>query len=458
MQERVPVPDSEINRELLSPIETHPKWFFITVAVLALIVATAGGALGWMINQGLGVTGLNRPVMWGFFISNFVFWVGISHAGVMISSILRLSQAEWRRPVTRAAEVLTIFSLMTAALFPLMHAGRPWRIAYWIFPYDFARGIWPNIRSPLVWDPAAIFTYLTGATLFVLIALVPDFAVMRDRNKGVRKQIYGFLSLGFRGTPRQWRLQAIAGILLSALILPVFVSVHSIVSWDFGMAVSVASWHTTVMAPYFVIGAVHSGVSAVVTMMALLRWVFKWDKFIRPEHFDGLGRLLIVVGTGWFYFFILEFLFGLYSQETSEITLRNMLLYEWPWNFMFFTFLVTSYFIPIPMWLFRGVRRNVLLMFLTSILVNIGMWLERFLIIVPGLMRKQEFTFVWANYRPSVVEILLVVGSFAFVTMMVLLFSKVFPLIPLFDQKEGKILEATTRVGRRNVPSIVREE
>ena len=458
MQERVPVPDSEINRELLSPIETHPKWFFITVAVLALIVATAGGALGWMINQGLGVTGLNRPVMWGFFISNFVFWVGISHAGVMISSILRLSQAEWRRPVTRAAEVLTIFSLMTAALFPLMHAGRPWRIAYWIFPYDFARGIWPNIRSPLVWDPAAIFTYLTGATLFVLIALVPDFAVMRDRNKGVRKQIYGFLSLGFRGTPRQWRLQAIAGILLSALILPVFVSVHSIVSWDFGMAVSVASWHTTVMAPYFVIGAVHSGVSAVVTMMALLRWVFKWDKFIRPEHFDGLGRLLIVVGTGWFYFFILEFIFGLYSQETSEVTLRNMLLYEWPWNFMFFTFLMTSYFIPIPMWLFRGVRRNVLLMFLTSILVNIGMWLERFLIIVPGLMRKQEFTFVWANYRPSVVEILLVVGSFAFVTMMVLLFSKVFPLIPLFDQKEGKILEATTRVGRRNVPSIVREE
>jgi molybdopterin-containing oxidoreductase family membrane subunit len=242
------------------------------------------------------------------------------------------------------------------------------------------------------------------------------------------------------------------------LILPVFVSVHSIVSWDFGMAVSVASWHTTVMAPYFVIGAVHSGVSAVVTMMALLRWVFKWDKFIRPEHFDGLGRLLIVVGTGWFYFFILEFLFGLYSQETSEVTLRNMLLYEWPWNFMFIIFLVTSYFIPIPMWLFRGVRRNVLLMFLTSILVNIGMWLERFLIIVPGLMRKQEFTFVWANYRPSVVEILLVVGSFAFVTMMVLLFSKVFPLIPLFDQKEGKILEATTRVGRRNVPSIVREE
>ncbi len=189
MQERVSLPDSQINKDLLRGVETHPKWFFLIIALLALIVATAGGAFGYMINQGIGVTGLNRPVMWGFFITNFVFWIGISHAGVMISSILRLSQAEWRRPVTRAAEVLTVFALMTAALFPLLHAGRPWRVIYWIFPYDFARGIWPNIRSPLVWDPSAIFTYLTGATLFVFIALIPDMAVIRDRCTGVRKQI-----------------------------------------------------------------------------------------------------------------------------------------------------------------------------------------------------------------------------------------------------------------------------
>ena len=269
MQERVRLPDSQINKELLTGVETHPKWFFIVLTLLALMVATAAGAFGYMVNQGLGVTGLNRPVLWGFFITNFVFWVGISHAGVMISSILRLSQAEWRRPITRAAEVLTVFALMTAAIFPVMHSGRPWRTLYWTFPYDFARGIWPNIRSPLIWDPSAIFTYLTGAILFVFIALIPDMAVIRDRSTGVRKQIYGTLSLGWRGTPRQWRLQAIAGILLSALILPVFVSVHSIVSWDFGMTMSVSSWHSTIFAPYFVIGAVHSGVSAVVTMMIL---------------------------------------------------------------------------------------------------------------------------------------------------------------------------------------------
>ncbi len=447
-----------MNRELLSSVEKHPLWWFVIVGVLALIVATAGGAFGYMVNQGIGVTGLNRPVMWGFFITNFVFWVGISHAGVMISSILRLSQAEWRRPVTRAAEVLTVFSLMTAALFPLMHTGRPWRVLYWVFPYDFARGIWPNVRSPLVWDPSAIFTYLTGAVLFVFIALIPDMAVIRDRSTGIRRQIYGVLSLNWRGTPRQWRLQAIAGILLSALILPVFVSVHSIVSWDFGMAMSVASWHSTVFAPYFVIGAVHSGVSAVVTMMVLIRWAFKWENYIRPEHFDALGKLLVVVGTTWFFFFIMEFLFGLYTQEASEVSFRNLLFYEWPWNVMFIIFLITSYFIPIPMWLFRGIRRNIGLMLLSSVLVNIGMWLERFLIIVPGLARKQDFTFVWGTYRPSIIEILMVIGSFAFVFMMVLLFSKVFPLIPIFDQKEGNVLKAEKRIGRRKVPAIVREE
>ena len=232
------------------------------------------------------MTGLNRPVFWGFFITNFVFWVGISHAGVMISAILRLTGAEWRRPVTRAAEVLTIFSLLTAALMPLIHTGRPWRILYWFLPYDFSRGIWPDPRSPLVWDPAAIFTYLTGSILFVYVALIPDLAVARDRSTGWRFILYSILSLGFRGNPRQWKLQAVAGILLSALILPVFVSVHSIVSWDFAVNIGVEGWHATIFAPYFVIGAVHSGVSAVVTMMALMRWLWGWDKYIRPEHFD----------------------------------------------------------------------------------------------------------------------------------------------------------------------------
>ena len=222
MQEGRILKDAQINKELLNSVEEHPMWYWALVGFFGLVVAIAGASFAFMIWKGLGVTGLNRPVMWGFFITNLVFWVGISHAGVMLSAILRLAKAEWRRPATRAAEVLTIFALATAALMPVIHSGRPWRTLYWVFPYDFQRGIWSDIRSPLVWDPSAIFTYLTSSILFVAIALVPDLAVIRDRATGIRYKIYSILAMGWRGTPRQWRLQAIAGILLSALILPVF--------------------------------------------------------------------------------------------------------------------------------------------------------------------------------------------------------------------------------------------
>ena len=246
MQEGRSLTDREINRSLLNTIFENSLWYWGLVVALGMIVLGAMAAAGYMFNQGLGVTGLNRPVMWGFFITNFVFWIGISHAGVMLSAILRLSKAEWRRPATRAAEVLTVFSLMTAMLMPLIHAGRPWRLFYWVFPYDWARGVYPNVRSALIWDPSAVFTYLTSSILFVYVALLPDLAVLRDRSTGRRRQIYAVLCMGWRGSPRQWKLQLIAGILLSALILPVFVSVHSIVSFDFSVAMAVKSWHSTI--------------------------------------------------------------------------------------------------------------------------------------------------------------------------------------------------------------------
>ena len=243
MQEGRVLPAEQVNRDLLRSILETPKWFWPVVGILGLIVLIAAIIIGYMINRGLGITGLNRPIFWGFFITNFVFWIGISHAGVMLSAILRLAKAEWRRPATRAAEVLTIFSLMTAMIMPIIDTGRHWRILYWAFRYDFARGIWPNVRTPLIWDPSAILTYLTSSTLFVLIALIPDFSVLRDRTTGISHRIYGLLAMGWEGNARQWKLQIIAGVLLSALILPVFVSVHSIVSWDFGMAVAAKSWH-----------------------------------------------------------------------------------------------------------------------------------------------------------------------------------------------------------------------
>ena len=458
MQEGRPIADREINRSLLNTLFENPLWYWGLIAFLAVFVLGAMCAAGYMFNRGLGVTGLNRPVMWGFFITNFVFWIGISHAGVMLSAILRLSKAEWRRPATRAAEVLTVFSLMTAMLMPLIHAGRPWRVFYWVFPYDWARGVYPDVRSALIWDPSAVFTYLTSSILFVYIALVPDLAVIRDRSTGIRRMIYAVMCLGWRGTTRQWKFQVIAGILLSALILPVFVSVHSIVSFDFSMVVSVKSWHSTIFPPYFVIGAVHSGVAAVVIVLVLMRWLFGWQEYIRPEHLDALGRLLIVVATAWFFFFVMEFIFGLYSLEADEIAVKDFITEQPPWNWLFMTFVGTTYFIPVTMWLFKSVRRNPGLMIIACVSVNIGMWLERFLIIVPGLAQKQLFNFAWYTYAPSPVEVVIIMGTFALVSMLMLLAAKVFPLIPLYDIKEYEILRTEIQIGRKTVPAVIREE
>jgi molybdopterin-containing oxidoreductase family membrane subunit len=249
----------------------------------------------------------------------------------------------------------------------------------------------------------------------------------------------------------------VAGILLSALVLPVFVSVHSIVSWDFAVVIGVEGWHSTIFAPYFIIGAIHSGVSAVAMLMALGVWMWKLDKYIRPDHFDAIGRLLIVVATTWFFFFFLEWVFALYTLEGPEIVLRELQVFQWPYSMLFLIFLFTAYLIPVPMWMFKSVRRSALWMLITTILVNIGMWLERFIIIIPGLLRRQPMTFDWGSYHPSIVEILIVAETFAFVALGMLLFSKFFPLIPLFDIKEGMINRRTFKIGRRTIPATVRE-
>jgi molybdopterin-containing oxidoreductase family membrane subunit len=464
MQDRRTLTQRELNRDLLRPVLTTPLWWWLAVGFLGGVLTVTAAAGVWLVYKGVGVFGLNRPGMWGFMITNFVFWVGISHAGVMLSAILRLAHAEWRRVATRAAEVLTIFALFTAMQFPLWHTGRPWRTLYWVYPmsvpsaYDFARGIWPDIRSPLVWDPTAIFTYLFSTTLFVFVLLVPDIAVIRDRTRGIRHKVYSVLALGWRGTPRQWKLQLTAGFLLSALILPVFVSVHSIVSWDFAVAVAVEGWHATIFAPYFVIGAVHSGVSGVVTVLILLRWLYRWDAHIRADHLDALGRLLIVIANAWFFFFFLEFMMGIYGGEGPELSLRTLQMLEWPYNMLFIVFLLTAFFIPVPLWLFRNVRRSAVLMFWTTVLVNVGMWLERFIIIVPSLARKQSLTFNWGSYAPSPIEIIFVIGSFALVFLGILVFGKLFPIIPLADAKEGMVLATEVQVGKVKVPAVYREE
>ncbi len=457
MQERGDLPSPKINDDLLRFAFHTPLWFWFAAAGLGSVFAAALISFGLMLNFGLTLLGYTQVQLWGVLITNFVFWVGISHAGVMISAILRLTQAEWRRPVTRAAEVLTVFALATAATFPLIHTGRPWRVIYWVFPYDYSRGIFPDVRSALVWDPSAIFTYLTGSTLFVFIALIPDLAIARDRATGWRYYFYRAAALGFHGTKRQWHLQTIAGILLSALILPVFVSVHSIVSWDFAMAI-IPGWHSTIFPPYFVIGAVHSGVSAVLTLMAALRWLFHLEDYIKPDHFDALGRLLVVVATTWLYFFFLDMYFGVFAREPQELAVWQLRIFTPPYTVVFPFILIIGYVIPVGLWLFRGFRRNIAAMFWSSILVNIALWMERWLVIVPPLSHKQEFSFMWLTvYQTQLIEWVLVAGSFALVCLGLLLFSKIFPIIPLFDIKEGQILKQELQIGRVRVPAVIRE-
>jgi len=310
----------------------------------------------------------------------------------------------------------------------------------------------------LVWDPSAVYTYLTSSILFVMVALIPDFAVLRDRTTGLSNRVYGMLAMGWQGNPRQWKLQIIAGVLLSALILPVFVSVHSIVSWDFGMAVSVKSWHSTIFAPYFVVGAVHSGVSAVALVLIILRYIYSWQNYIRHEHIDALARLLIVVATGWFYFFVMEVIFGFYGREADEIAVRNFQFMISPWNIWMFIFVGLTYFVPVSIWLSRSARRNLWIMSIACVSVNIGMWLERFLIIVPGLARKGLLSFDWYTYRPSIVEWLIIIGTFAMVSILMLMIARVVPLIPLYDVKEGEILRTEIKIGRVTVPAVFRED
>tara|TARA_B100000029_G_scaffold241712_2_gene239009 strand:+ start:44680 stop:46071 length:1392 start_codon:yes stop_codon:yes gene_type:complete len=456
MQDRPTLTPTQINEELLWPVFSFRKRHALAFIPPMILISGGVAAVTILIYQGLWVTGLQRPAFWGFFIVNFVFWIGVSHAGTMISAILRLTQAEWKRPITRAAEVMTIFSLVVSLLHPVIHAGRPWRIIYWLLPYDFSRGIWPDVRSPLVWDPIAITTYLTGSILFVFTALIPDFALIRDQSTGLRKKIYGRLALGWRGTPRQWKLQGIFGLLMSALILPVFVSVHSIVSWDFAVSV-VPAWHVTVYAPYFVIGAVHSGVSMVLTLMALMRWIFKLENYIWEDHFDAVGRLLIVIATLWLFFFFLDFAYSFYTREEQELAVMERRLFEWPFNAITVIMVFTSYVIPIPLWLSRRVRRNIPLMFWTSILVNIGMWLERYFLIIPAIERKNELTFLWSNYVPSLIESLVVLASFGMVGFLLLLFAKVVPLVPAWEAKEGVIFREDVQFGEVTLPGIIKE-
>lgn len=451
-----PVPREEMNRMVMETMTTTTRRYWIWLIALGLGVAVLLlGAWGNMIAQGIGLAGIRRPVYWGVFIVTFVFWIGISHAGTFVSAILRVFKAEFRRPFTRAAELMTTFGLAAGALYPLIHMGRVW-VFYWMIPYPNARWLWPNFRSPIVWDFLAITTYLLSSTIYLYLPLVPDLAMARDRTTGWRHFAYKLLALGWRGTESEWFRLRKAITIFAFAIIPVMFSVHTIVSWDFAVSM-VEGWHSTIFGPYFIIGAILSGVSAVITILYVLRSTLKhMPYFIRAEHFDALGKLVLVFSMAWAYFFFNEYLVSWYGgNETIRkiLTLHASGPSAWVWYLM----LICNILIPwLTLWN-KKIRRSPLVMFVISLLINVGMYAERYTI-VPLTLGHQRNPFDWGVYNPTITEISIAVGTLFLFIFLYLLASRLIPLVPVWEVQEGQMSHTLRRVGKAEVPSVTELE
>jgi len=423
---------SQINADLLRPLFRTSWRFFALVGFLGFFVVAAFAAFGYQMYTGIGVWGIRRPAFWAFDITNFVFWIGISHAGTLISAILRLANATWRRPVTRCAEVITVFALSIGAMFPIIHLGRPW-LAFWLIPYPSERQIWPNFRPPLAWDFFAINTYLIGSVAFLTLPIVPDWALVRDKANGWRKRVYGILAMGWRGTPKQWSRLESAMHIVAIAIIPVAVSVHTVVSWDFAMA-PVPMWHSTIFGPYFVAGAIFSGIAALILAMAGLRKLLHLKDYLKPLHFDNLGKLLLMMSLLWFYFIFAERLTTWYGNEPSEMAVF-WATQRGAYAPLFWTMVFCNFLLPFPILAIKKLR-TITGTVIASVAVVVGMWLERFLIIVPSLTHKY-MPYNWGTYQPTWVEITIMIGTFAGMGLLYALFSKAVPIISIWELKVG---------------------
>ncbi len=431
----LPNPDvkkyEDVNRDILKVLSRPGKGWWVLFSIAVAGVGLFLTSWFFQIYKGLGVTGLNAPVGWGVYITTFVFWVGIAHSGTLISAILFLFRAPWRQAIYRASEAMTVFAVMTAGLFPLIHVGRVWH-AYWLVPYPNSRFLWPNFRSPLVWDVFAITTYFTVSAVFFYLGTIPDLAAARDHARGLRKKFYQVTSLGWRGTDREWHHFSKAYIYLAALATPLVLSVHSVVSWDFAMAI-VPGWHTTIFAPYFVAGAIFSGVALVITLAVPMRKFFGLEDYLTVKHFEAMAKLILLTSAIVLYAYVIEFFMAWYSGEPAErgsFWNRAFGHYWWATWIM----LICNGFIPLILW-FRRVRRSIAALFVISIFINIGMWFERFVIIVTSLSHEYE-PWAWGLYRPSVVEMGILIGSFAWFGFWFLLFTRLLPPVAIAEMKE----------------------
>jgi molybdopterin-containing oxidoreductase family membrane subunit len=422
----------DITEDLVSPTEKTPGAAWVAAFILSVSVLAFGlFCITWTIWHGIGTWNLNRTIGWGWDITNFVWWIGIGHAGTLISAILLLFRQKWRTGVNRAAEAMTIFAVLCAALFPGIHVGRAW-VVFYFFPYPNTRGpLWPNFDSPLLWDLFAISTYFTVSLLFWYTGLVPDFATVRDRAKGFRKKIYNTLSFGWTGSAKHWQRWESLSLILAGIATPLVLSVHTIVSFDFATSV-IPGWHTTIFPPYFVAGAIFSGFAMVLTLMIITRKVLNLQDYITVEHIESMNKVILVTGTIVGVAYLTELFIAWYSQYPYEqFAFFNRALgpYWWAYFGMMFCNVVTPQFF----WS-KKLRRNIGLTFFLSIVVNIGMWFERFVIIATTLARDY-LPSSWSFYVPSWVEIGIFIGTLGLFFTLYLIFVRVAPVVAIAEVK-----------------------
>ncbi|MBT5329229.1 MAG: polysulfide reductase NrfD, partial [Gemmatimonadetes bacterium] len=362
-----------------------PVAWFIFFAIGFLLLHGLMVGVPYLLFEGVGIWGLNNPVGWGWAIINFVWWIGIGHAGTLISAVLLLFRQKWRTSINRAAEAMTIFAVLCAMQFPLLHTGRPWLACYWLLPYPNSMDIWPQFRSPLIWDVFAVSTYLTVSLVFWFVGLVPDFASMRDRTKNrIGQVIYGMLSLGWRGSAIHWERYEMASLLLAGLSTPLVLSVHSVVSFDFAVAL-IPGWHTTIFPPYFVAGAIYAGFAMVLTLMIPMRMIYGLEDFINERHLNNMAKVMLASGMIVAYGYFMEQLIAWYSASTYEgFMMQNRM--HGPYSAYYFFLILCNIVVPQLLWI-RYFRTNMFWLFFVCQFINVGMWLERFIIVVTSLHR-----------------------------------------------------------------------
>ena len=422
----------DITEDICRPTETMPKTMWLVALLLSVATLTILlVSVAYTIWFGIGTWNLNRTIGWGWDITNFVWWIGIGHAGTLISAILLLFRQKWRTGVNRAAEAMTIFAVMCAGLFPLIHMGRIW-LGFFIFPYPNTRGpLWVNFNSPLLWDVFAISTYLTVSVLFWYTGLVPDFATLRDRSKGVRKTIYNFLSFGWTGSAKHWQRWEALSLILAGLATPLVLSVHTIVSFDFATSV-IPGWHTTIFPPYFVAGAIFSGFAMVLTLMIIVRKVLNLEEYITLNHVESMNKVIVLTGSIVGVAYLTELFISWYSgyvYEQSAFYNRAVGIYWWA----YFGMMACNVLSPQIFW-FKKVRRSIKWTFFMSIFINIGMWFERFVIIATTLARDY-LPSSWSFYVPSGVEIGIFIGTMGIFFTLFLIFVRVAPVVAIAEIK-----------------------